>query len=340
MSTKSVKTTECYVCNTEKETKTEFRRDQKVCKTCENDPNITYTKICTECNEEKDSTLFTKNRVKCKECVNSANRESKKIQKCTGCDNDKEKSEFRRNQIVCKECEQDPSVEYEKKCNECHTIKPNGCFRKNRRKCIDCEQEYGRSYGKTTDTRKKWVENNRDRMSELQHRAYEQNKDQIREKERRKYNDDPHARQIKQYRVYLQRIVRGQEKTCDSLSTTREVFIKWLSYQFSEEMSMDNYGISWELDHVIPLDTLKTKQIGATKFDGNMGFVYAWYNIRPVIQYENAKKNKYIPSKDVIEFHLDILLSFVEFYKSIFKIQLGTSFFVYKRWLGHLIKNM
>lgn len=339
-SAKSVKTTECYVCNIEKETKTEFRRGQKVCKNCEDDPDVTYTKICDACNEEKDSTLFTKNRVKCKECVNSVNRESKKLQECTGCEEEKEKSEFRRNQVICKECEKDPSIDYDKKCKECNTVKPSGRFRKNRMKCIDCEQEYGRNYGKTTTTRKEWVENNRERMSELQHRAYEQKKGEIRAEERRKYAEDPHAREVKQYRVYLQRIIRGQEKTCDSLCTTREIFVKWVSYQFTDEMNMDNYGIVWELDHTIPLYALKTKQIGNATLEGNLGFIYAWYNIRPIIHDDNLKKNRYMPSKETVELHLENLISFLEMWKKVYKIQLSTAFFVYKRCLKHLADNM
>jgi hypothetical protein len=336
----SVKMSECTVCNVEKSVKDDFRRGQKVCKECELDDSITYTKECNTCEKEKDITLFYNNRAKCKECCNAKTRVANKLKECIGCGEEKEGSEFRRGQNACKKCESDPNIMYEKECTVCKEYHPRDEFRLNRKKCIHCERADGRIYGKTTDKRKEWVNNNREKMSGLQHESYEKNKVEIRAKESERYHNDPQFRAIKLYRSNLRSLVKETSTNANPLLCLNHVaYREWIESRFTEEMSFDNYGLMWEIDHVLPLNVLKTKKIGVKELEGELKFIYAWYNTVPKICYENMVKNKTLPSKDVITDHLVGIEEFLEIFKKAAKIKLNTDFYVYKRCLEYLKRS-
>jgi hypothetical protein len=59
---------------------------------------------------------------------------------------------------------------------------------------------------------------------------------------------------------------------------------KWLEFQFSDGMSLDNYGKLWEFDHCIPLKNFDLTNATAYELANN------WRNIRPSFIRDNTKK--------------------------------------------------
>jgi 5-methylcytosine-specific restriction endonuclease McrA len=65
------------------------------------------------------------------------------------------------------------------------------------------------------------------------------------------------------------------QKTLDLLGCSREEFILHLEKQFDKNMSWGNYGVYWEVDHIIPLSKEGTIR---------------WDNSRPLSISDNRKK--------------------------------------------------
>ena len=63
---------------------------------------------------------------------------------------------------------------------------------------------------------------------------------------------------------------------------------RWIEYQFNENMSWENYGSYWEIDHVLPV----------SKFDltneQNIYQCFNWRNLQPLEARENIRKSNKI----------------------------------------------
>jgi hypothetical protein len=82
------------------------------------------------------------------------------------------------------------------------------------------------------------------------------------------------------------------EKLCVSweklLGYTKEQLCEHLSKQFSPNMSWDNYGSFWQIDHVVPISWFKTKK-------QQLKHGWALKNLQPLeLQLNNAKSNLYV----------------------------------------------
>jgi len=312
-----------------------FWRHQVACIECQ-EGNVDYEAECPECHEMRKKDEFVTVNV-CKFCYNRHVRENviKKNEttmiECAGCKEEKSKPSFRRGQIVCQECEKDPTISYEKECIECKETKSNKMFRLNRKKCMDCERADGRDYRRTTDKAEKWAENNREKMSQLQHKHYESHKTEIRQAEKTRLETDPHFRMIKNYRLTICTLISGTTKSCGKLAISRDAYLKWFEFCFEEGMTVDNHVEVWQVDHVIALDCLKTKKVGSIEFEDatNLSCLLEWYNTMPVLCKDNMKKNKYHDSEK-LTVHFRKVKAFIKTNKTPLKLKMSDNWNTYK----------
>jgi len=221
--------------------------------------------ICKECKEEKGDD-FRRSRKICRECENKQAREKRK----------KDKERAKPETIVCK------------RCGETTTK-----FRINRGECLDCEREHGREYRKTTDKAKVWAEKNREKMSELQHKWYEENKKEICEKIKSRIKEDPQFALVNSHRSGIRQLIHNG-KSSKHVNCNGERLRDWLSFQFSTDMTFENYSEHWNVDHVVPVHKFLSGEVEST-------FVLHWLNISPVLKQHNLKKNKYISIEECQE---------------------------------------
>jgi len=196
----------------------------------------------------------------------------------------------------------------EKECGKCHIIKPITEFyvekkRKKRRNsyCKDCMKKYvsewvKRNKEKKREQKKRWSENNkeriRERRNEWKRKNPERQRKNARECMRRMYNKNPCFRLArntgKRVRKSLSYGKNGQSWerllgfTCLQLK-------KHLEKQFTPEMSWENYGPVWHIDHIVPISAFNF-----TKPE-DLDFKRCWSlkNLRPLLAEENwAKNNK------------------------------------------------
>lgn len=124
--------------------------------------------------------------------------------------------------------------------------------------------------------------------------------------EHERYHNDPNFRMRKILRTRLIKTIKGI-KTSKSLMSYVDVdiltFVKWIEYQWHDNMSWDNYGSLWEVDHVIPCSSYDLT------IEENKKECFHWSNMRPLLKTQNmSKSNKII--EDVIKEHQKVVASF------------------------------
>lgn len=184
-------------------------------------------------------------------------------------------------------------------CHTCVTIVINAKYdakgREERRKEIN-------------STEKKWRKNNREKVKRYRktHNSKESTKENTRKRKRsKKYKDtrkayiknkldtDPIYRMMYNARHYVYNTLR---KTPFKKHAHFEELVgchpfelrEHLEKQFTNEMSWDNYGSLWEIDHIIPTSSFKL----GTLEDQQKAFSYL--NMQPLKIQDNRRKNNYI----------------------------------------------
>lgn len=230
----------------------------------------------------------------------------------------------RRSQSICISCENDPNVVYDKKCISCGETTSSLNFRHNRKKCLDCERSHGRQYRKQTTKAIEWTENNKSKMKELQHRNYEANKKTIRARETYRLQTDDHFRMIKAYRGSICRLLNGKINSYKKLNITRYQYLAWMEFCFDKEMTLENHGDFWQIDHIIPLDVLKAKCVNEVSVRSRC--IIEWYNTAPVKKDFNEKKNKRL-NLDQLASHMKITKKFIKLYADELGIDMSNNYY-------------
>ena len=217
---------------------------------------------------------------------------------CKKCNEDKG-TDFRKGRAICRECENEVAREYRKRakekkkpasiiCNVCNKEKTE--FRIDRKKCLDCERAHGRKYRQTTDKAKIWATANAERMSELQHNWYERKKPEIQKRLAERRKTDPGFKLAMNHRKAASNIIAERAQSSKHINCSGKRLRNWVQFQFMDDMSFENYGTIWVVDHVIPIATFLTGEHPAK-------VILNWINIRPMYRKKNLKKNKYIDAK-------------------------------------------
>jgi hypothetical protein len=263
---------------------------------------------CQVCHTEKSEDKYYKNRFHtCKDCHNvmrkkreelyiSKASEIKKV--CKNCKNEKSGTEFHYTRSVCKKCVSEAGKEEkhrpapdapDKTCNKCNILKPASAFRHNSLGCKECSQKL--TY--------KWRENNHEKFLNMC-RKY-RNKPDYREKQneykRNKYNSDVNeklkALTRMRVRYLLKKPLRKDNMYLELLGETYDHVRRWLEFNFDENMTWENHGTYWDIDHIIPCSKFDFTDIEEAKACFN------WRNLAPLEKIENIKKHAKIDSKRI-----------------------------------------
>lgn len=141
-------------------------------------------------------------------------------------------------------------------------------------------------YHKNKDKHKKYKESNKEKNKEYQKIYYQQNKEKIREYKKGYFETNPEAKLIDKTRKKvaneIEKGIRFMTSTMKYLGCNFNEYSEYLENQFDENMSWENYGTYWEIDHIIPL---------------SKGGSFHHTNTQPLTVEENRKKKD---SLDVI----------------------------------------
>lgn len=212
-----------------------------------------------------------------------------------------------------------------KKCSSCKTTKPatNNYFSINKRtkdgfsyRCKQCriEAEYWDNLEEVKSKRKKYYNNNKDKVSETNRRYkennpewyqnynksyYKENQDKIKETVKknhyRRVKEDVGYRLLQRCRKRLYEAVKGNiksKRTMELIGCSVEHLMKHLESQFQNGMTWENYG-EWHVDHIKPCalyDFSDEKQQKECFNYKNLQPLWAKENLRKSAKYEKVSK--------------------------------------------------
>ena len=134
-------------------------------------------------------------------------------------------------------------------------------------------------YHKNKAKRKEYNEANKERQKTYQKKYYQENKQRIHENKKTFFENNPEAKMTQKKKVQVSKqIGRGIKfmvSTIKYLDCGFNQYLEYLENQFDENMSWENYGEYWEIDHIIPL---------------NKGGSFHYTNTQPLSVEENRKK--------------------------------------------------
>ena len=191
------------------------------------------------------------------------------MKKCIKCLVEKETTEFLKSRNVCKKCISIYKKEYSSK--NCEKIKNYMKEYYNTNQDLLKDRQVSR-YRKDTKAKieyqKKYTEINRERIRSYKKEYYDENKDSIREYKREYQNLRRKNDTIFKLKYIVSRMIRRslnirripkKSKAADILGCDILSFRSHLENLFTEEMTWENYGKVWDIDHRIPLSTAKSE---------------------------------------------------------------------------------
>lgn len=206
----------------------------------------------------------------------------------------------------CSSCKIEKNVDY---FNKCKTNKDGLHYC-----CKDCRKiERLKSKSQLSQKQKEYYEKNKNELLlknrqyrienkdsiNLQRKQYrELNKDHIqiknkeylpikkeKIKERRKTDKDFQMKEVLRSKIH--KLLKGQKTSyLKILNCEFEIFKKWIEFQFESDMSWENFGIVWHLDHIIPI-----YQFNIT-INEDKNVCFNWTNLQPLYCKENHEKYK------------------------------------------------
>lgn len=235
------------------------------------------TKICNTCKEDKPLTCFSSNGKKgyknqCKQC--RCNVEKQRRQ-----DN---LENFRQRDKA-----------YHEANKEERNLKAQ-TYREQNREIL---QEKARNkYEQTKEQRRQRYIINKARMTELRTKA-----------RRHRLLTNPQSR-IKE--TLVNRMSRAlhrkqRHKMCALLGATPAFVTQWLESMFHDDISWNNYGKIWHIDHVVPIAFFDLTDLSEQLI------CFHWTNLRPLYAKDNLTKKSKVRRND-IQTHLHIVKSYCE----------------------------
>jgi hypothetical protein len=75
------------------------------------------------------------------------------------------------------------------------------------------------------------------------------------------------------------------------LGCNKDFLIKWLEYRFDNNMTWENYGIYWDIDHIIPISNFDFSD------EKQIKICFHWTNLQPLNKKINQSKSNKIIKK-------------------------------------------
>lgn len=141
---------------------------------------------------------------------------------------------------------------------------------------------------------KRYREKYGDKIKVQKKQYYQKNKKIINQKNLLKLKTDPQKKIAHSIRCRMYQALKGKRKPDSSikkLGCSLSDFIIYIENKFTSEMSWDNHGSYWHLDHIKPLALFNLED--KTEFE----IACHYSNYQPLKAIDNLSKNKYYDPK-------------------------------------------
>ncbi len=198
---------------------------------------------------------------------------------CVRCDENKPINEFGRQvkslrgiNIRCKPCAKIHNKEYYE-ANKVKVLAKNAEYRKEKAEEISAQRAEYRSRPEIKEHTK---------LKNKEHLPARK----LRIKERRK--TDYKFRLTEIIRCKYHRMIRGSSISySETVGCDMETLQDWLEFQFDDNMTWENMGTYWEVDHILPINGFDFDETNIRE----QHICYNWSNLQPLFKKENRSKS-------------------------------------------------
>lgn len=159
--------------------------------------------------------------------------------------------------------------------------------------CVGCRNSDMRYYESHKEAKKEEMNqyyiNNIDKIKARRQLFYQEHKDEILEQTRLRYKNDIQFRIASSLRRRVRTFLGSGEMCSELLGCSYELLINWFEFNFAlypdHNMTWDNYGSVWHIDHVIPCCSFDMES------DNEVQTCFNWKNLAPLPARINQSKN-------------------------------------------------
>ena len=146
-----------------------------------------------------------------------------------------------------------------------------------------------------------WRQNNPQRFKEhlQKYRSSDSYKTKRKDYLKDKYHTDIHTRIAQLHRNRIRKALKDNTKCMKSLEMLGcpiDVAREWLEYNFTNDMSWENCGTYWHIDHITPCASFDLSQ------EDEQMICFHWTNIAPLKKEVNLKKGAKIQLEHIEKF--------------------------------------
>ena len=192
---------------------------------------------------------------------------------------------------VCKTCKQSKSItEYRVITSKPRGNRVGGTYVNSY--CRQCERDaqrkkYWDNHEENKTAAREYARNMTDEQkSRKRKKQQEWKKTEKGKASKRKHNQQPQQRMVNRYRRRLKNTLGGKFTSKSILQCDWKQFRLHIESQFTNKMSWDNYGVYWDLDHIIPLSAAK---VNGTYDEDLLKELSNWQNFQPLESVENQQ---------------------------------------------------
>ena len=308
----------CKRCHQEK-SEDEYYTGRPECKVCTNKRRTEQLKakynpenmdmndviICRCCKESKPRGMFEFKKRSCIECnaIPISEKARRKYEtgkegldlitrKCIACLEEKPGTDFYSTKTTCIKCltqryhdgKHNVNLCDRKICGRCGVEKPLCDYWYRRNLCKLCDRQY----------HIEWCQKNPERLRYHLKKYREMPESMEKKRKYRKdyFQNNPIQKVIEAYRGRIRALIKDSRSDSDCsidwLGCSIDFFKKWLEYNFTNEMTWENHGTYWHLDHITPCASFDFY-----KYEDRHK-CFHWSNIAPLEAKENIIKHKKI----------------------------------------------
>lgn len=166
------------------------------------------------------------------------------------------------------------------------------CVKLTKAQNIEVRRKYNKEHKREmAEYSKKYSETHKNEIKKYKKQYYEENKQQILEQQRKRYETDPMFRLNSCIRSNMNNHLKGQKAEIswkDIVNYTLEELKQHLENQFDSNMTWENYGEYWEIDHIKPVNLFNF----TSPEDKEFKECWSLNNLRPLPWRENRKRPK------------------------------------------------
>ena len=213
---------------------------------------------------------------------------------CSKCKNEKELSEFnfrkdtQRYRNQCRDCIKLINKVYQAMCRDEISVKRKEY----------CENFKNKNLNRIYDI--DYRERNREKIQLYKKNYFQNNKEELYKKIKKRKDEDNYFRLACNLRkrvlnAFKARNVRKTNKTFSLLGCSHSLLRLWIQSQLYGEMTLENYGKIWCLDHCLPIASFNLLD------ENDIKKCFNWIILRPMYVKDNIIKS------DKIDYHLYLL---------------------------------